>query len=69
MTSYAQASGFGTRTKVTLTGDTYAHREWIKANGGRWDKNRGTWTVPVPSNNRGCAALAYEISKRGLGWS
>lgn len=31
--------------KVTLTGNTYNHKDTIKANGGKWDSNSKAWTM------------------------
>lgn len=33
--------------KLVVSGNTYAHKERIKAAGGRWDGNRGVWLIPA----------------------
>jgi len=32
--------------RITVAGDTYAHREAIKAVGGEWDTKQKVWRVP-----------------------
>ncbi len=65
---YSYGAGSGLRGKTTrLSGNTYPHRVWLKETlGARWDKNTETWTIHKPSNNKDCAALAYELRRRGI---
>ena len=64
---YSYGAGSGLQGKTTeLSGNTFPHREWLKELGARYDKNTKTWTLVNPSNNKACAALAYELRKRGI---
>jgi len=48
---------------IALRGNTYPHREAIKAAGGRWDKARKVWRVPESEHGR----LAQLIEGREAG--
>ncbi len=63
--SYGAGSGLTGRS-TKLKGNTYAHREWPKNLGARYNPKSQTWTIVNPTNNRDCAALAYELRKRGI---
>ena len=41
-----------------LTGDTYAHRDAIRAAGGRWDRAGKRWSVPDDQHERLAAMVA-----------
>lgn len=66
-TTYSDGSGFGTSSTITLRGNTFAHKDWIKTlAGARYDRNRKVWTISRPTNNRTCSQLAYELRKAGI---
>lgn len=66
-TTYGNRSGLrgNKRGQLTLSGNTYPHRDWLRAFAS-YDKIRKVWTAPAPSNNRDASALAYELRKRGI---
>ena len=43
----APAPAAPAKTHVTVSGNTFTHKEAIKAAGGRWDPDRKVWKVPV----------------------
>jgi hypothetical protein len=65
--SYAAAKGFR-GSRIELAGSTYAARDWIKSQGGKWDKITQTWTIPAPGSNQAMSQLLYAITSRGLQW-
>lgn len=38
--------------RISVSGNTYAHKERIKSVGGRWDGNKGVWTIPPEAKAR-----------------
>jgi ribosomal protein S14 len=53
---------------IILDGETYANREWIKSQGGKYGPKTHVWKLPVPSNTRATADLLYGITSRGMSW-
>lgn len=47
-----RSSGATAGGSTTVHGDTFKHKEAIKAAGGRWDKDKGTWNVPAAVKER-----------------
>lgn len=39
-------------TKISVSGNTFAHKERIKAAGGRWDSSRGVWVIPYAAKEK-----------------
>jgi hypothetical protein len=53
--------------KVYLSGNTFAHKDAIKALGGKWDKDRKEWTVPAVTSMRGRGDFAHTLNRmRGV---
>lgn len=74
-TSWSTNYGYGAAQDLTgnapilVRGDTFPNKDWLRAQGGRWDKNRKTWALPIPKNNKDTAALLYGITSRKMEWS
>lgn len=51
-----------------LTGNTYAHRDEIKAIGGKWDGERKAWVVEAGNMRERAAqsAALYALQKQGV---
>lgn len=52
---------------VEISGNTYAHRDAIKALGGKWNKDRKVWVIDIanhPRNTmRGRSGLANDLRR------
>lgn len=55
-------------TRLELAGATKANEDWLLGKGGSQAKRGGTWSLPMPRNNRDAAQLLYEITQRGMQW-
>ena len=55
-------------TTWTLTGNTFAAKDEIKAIGGRWDADKKAWTVSAStmSEKSSKSAAVYGLRKRGI---
>jgi hypothetical protein len=65
-TSYTAAKTL--TSALTLAGNTYANKDWIRAHGGTWNAKTKAWRVPAPSSNKATAELLYALVSRGMQW-
>ena len=48
-TSHINGSELRSTSAIYITGNTYPHRDAIRAAGGRWNKTRNRWEIEVGS--------------------
>jgi tripartite-type tricarboxylate transporter receptor subunit TctC len=65
-TSYSTAKALtGT---IRIGGNTFPARDWLKAQGARWDAGRKTWTIVLRGGNQATVNLLQGIVSRGMQW-
>lgn len=54
-----------------VSGNTFAHKDRIKAAGGRWDRDRGVWIIPATAKSRldSLSGLRFHHEERGVNLS
>jgi hypothetical protein len=56
-------------TTITLTGNTFPHRDRIKEVGGHWDGERKAWVIEnsgTGADRRRVDSLVFDLRKRGV---